>query len=67
MYVGLPWLPLSSMFLASTLLKAGYKTIIIDDRFSRKETLKRITEHIDDTILVRDAGIVPMEPYSDIY
>jgi radical SAM superfamily enzyme YgiQ (UPF0313 family) len=51
-YVGLPWLPLSSMFLASTLLNAGYKTIIIDDRFSREETLEKITEHIEDTILV---------------
>ena len=47
-HVGLPWLPLSSMFLASTLLNAGYKTIIIDDRFSREETLGKIAEHIEE-------------------
>ena len=47
-----PWLPTASIFLASTLLDAGYKVIIVDDRFSRQETLEEISKHIDDTFLV---------------
>ncbi len=50
--IGLPWLPLASMFLASTLSNAGYKAVIVDDRFSREETLEYIAKHIKDTILV---------------
>ncbi|MFC2017460.1 cobalamin-dependent protein [Chloroflexota bacterium] len=51
-YLEYPWLPSASIFLASTLLDAGYKVIIVDDRFSREETLENIAEHIEDTVLI---------------
>jgi anaerobic magnesium-protoporphyrin IX monomethyl ester cyclase len=46
------WIPTGLVFLAAVLKKKGFKPIIIDDRFSRKETLERIKKHLPKTLLV---------------
>ncbi|EHJ45978.1 Radical SAM domain protein (plasmid) [Solidesulfovibrio carbinoliphilus subsp. oakridgensis] len=47
------WVPSSLLFLAATLLDAGYRPLVIDDRIqSREATLQAVQAHLDETLLV---------------
>lgn len=45
-------MPTSYVFLASTLIDAGFECVLIDDRFDRAETLRLIDENLDDALVV---------------